>query len=120
MGETVNPAEQRTHKNRLEAVDKSVKEYIKATDDAFAAVNDLFDAHKGKLADLDRAINDERTHRLKLAEEQRKYVDSQNRAQQRQIDTLIEDTKVLRSQSLWERLKWLFEGVNQDRLEESK
>lgn len=52
-----------------------------------------------------KAINAERTHRLKLADEQRAYVDGEDRA------TLLRARWAFQSMTLWQRLRWLVRGA---------
>lgn len=51
------------------------------------------------------AVNDERTHRLKLADEQRGYVDAEDRA------TLLRAKAAFTSMTFWQRLRWLVRGT---------
>jgi hypothetical protein len=56
------------------------------------------------------AINDERTHRLKLAEEQRAYVDGEDRVLSRRITSLVHELDDQRGWTFVQRWRWLFTG----------
>lgn len=60
---------------------------------------------------LDKRINEERTHRLKLAGEQRTYVDTQDLENARQLQTLQMRHVMMDGCSVWRRLYWLVTGV---------
>lgn len=80
-----------------------------------AAMSDGLDTINDRLGTLgvrihqeaDRAresINDERTHRLKLAEEQRDYVDRENAEIRARLFLFM-------SMTFWQRLMWLLRGI---------
>lgn len=56
-------------------------------------------------------INDERTHRLKLANEQRSYVDNEDRLLRQSIQQLQCRTVLLSQSTFWQRLRWLVRGL---------
>jgi hypothetical protein len=51
-----------------------------------------------------RAVNEERTHRLKLADEQRAYVDREDRKQECAL-------AAFKTMTFWQRLRWFVRGV---------
>jgi hypothetical protein len=102
------------------------KDHKRRTDELAASISALADAADTRIleleADLRERISSERTHRLKLAEEQRNYVDgsdreireccqdrwiTSNEAQRRFIDQL----SAFRDRTLLGRLRWLFRGL---------
>lgn len=104
----MNEREQRQHKSRLEELTKTIEEMV-------AMVDQRLTYQTNRVDGLDRSINDERTHRLKLAEEQRRYVD---RLERELRDTMVhyfavhsEEIERLKSPTtFWDRLRWLFTG----------
>ena len=61
-------------------------------------------AHDTALGVLDKAVNTERTHRLAMADDQRGYVDNEDR----QLRTRLNEHLRL---NFWQRLRWLIRGV---------
>ena len=79
------------------------------------------DAAVDRFNDHERKISDERTHRLKLADEQRAYVDARDRelrvcCQERWDATgettkrLADSIRALQDRGFWSRLNWLLTG----------
>ena len=111
----MNATEQRQHKSRLEELSKTIEQVVEA-------VNQRLEYQSNRTVSLDEAINQERTHRLKLAEEQRRYVDRLEKElrdamvhyaalHSEAIQRLTLDTHVLtKSSTFWDRLVWLFIG----------
>lgn len=104
----MNPGQQKNHATALAQVRNASEEFAEATEDQFAAVN--------------ANINNERTHRLKLADEQRSYVDAADSALRRccqeRWDETAQRTKLLndriselRYRGFWSRLNWLLRGL---------
>lgn len=66
-------------------------------------------------ARFEAAVSDERTHRLKLADEQRAYVDARDRESRERIDAIRERIYAIEGRSVagrgfFGRLKWLLRG----------
>ena len=102
----MNPTEQKNHKTALQGLE--------------ATVIDIAESAKSRMDTIDesitqvalRASNDvgeERTVRLKLAEEQRSYVDYEDRMLRHSIQEL-QRQPVLVTSTFWERLRWLVAG----------
>ena len=96
----MDPTEQKNHRTAVATLEK-------ATEEAFAA---LTDRYNGRFLTLDKdlnairqAISDERTHRLKLADEQRAYVDHEDRLLRERIQAFV-------NRGFWSRLNWLLTG----------
>lgn len=102
----MNPVEQKQHKKRTDELEALIGTVESAALDAIEA--------------LRISIGNERTHRLKLADEQRGYVDDADRELRRISDErwlataeaqgrIIAMSEPLR-RDLWGRLKWLVVG----------
>ena len=61
-------------------------------------------AHDTALGVLDAKLNTERTHRLTMADDQRGYVDNEDRQLRTRLNEHLRMT-------FWQRLRWLFRGV---------
>jgi|SRR6185369_11016755 len=99
----MNPTEQKQHKRR--------------TDELEALIGSMETATLEAIEGLRLSIGSERTHRLKLAEEQRAYVDAADRELRRiseeRWQSTAEQSAVLTEplrRDLWGRLKWLVVG----------
>lgn len=57
-----------------------------------------------------RLVSEERTHRLKLADEQRAYVDTRDRRLSDVLDTEIFDRRSFCARGFWSRFNWLLTG----------
>jgi len=89
----VNPAAQKSQTTRLDEVEQAVARFgdaavdqilalerqITAVETRLAGIEMGMDGARLALESLQRQIGDERTHRLKLADEQRAYVDTEDR-----------------------------------------
>ncbi len=107
----MNPNEQKNHKRVTDSISERLDSYVEATD-----------AHLSEMEeDFRTAIGAERTHRLKLADEQRGYVDGEDRklrvcCQERWDATseaqgrIIASIAALRDRGFWGRLNWLMTG----------
>jgi len=103
----MNAAEQRNHKRRTDELTDGLEALAKAFDERIVEV----------LGECRAMVGAERTHRLKLADEQRSYVDAADRQMALQMDGAakvalahtVEATEVLR-RGFWSRLNWLLTG----------
>lgn len=76
--------------------------------DAVSALSERFDEELGNArAESRDALSAERTHRLKLADDQRGYVDAADRQVREQLLAAIAE---LRGRGFWSRLNWLVTG----------
>lgn len=99
----MNGSEQKKHTTVTTAIANSVDAIAAATVARFTHVERrISDAEKF----LRLQIGDERTHRLKLADEQRAYVDSKDAEVRRLADRALSVTE----RGLWGRLRWMFAG----------
>ncbi len=93
----MNPSEQKNHKTALTTLSRETA--------------DAFDALTVRIA---KEISNERTHRLKLADEQRSYVDAADRELRRSMvasdDDLGGRLKGFQSMTLWCRIRWIITG----------
>lgn len=103
----MNPAEQRLHTKATDKLDErltNVETVLAALDERVSAVAKAAEA----------SIGAERTHRLKLADEQRNYVDRRDSEVQttclRQNTLTYADLLELRDRGFWGRLRWLVRG----------
>ncbi len=107
----MNGTEQKAHTTALATLDRRTSEFA----DAITEHLEL------EIEKLRQAIGEERTHRLKLADEQRAYVDGADRAlkqccQERWDVTanthvrLWKEIADLRDRGFWSRLNWLLTG----------
>src|SRR5690242_19296355 len=104
----MNHGEQQTHRTRVLQLEALLKEHEKESRMTL----------QNAYLELSEKIGQERTHRLKLAEEQRSYVDGADRTIRHHIESL--DARLLlqetafthfsRPRSFWARLGWLFTG----------
>lgn len=103
----MNGSEQKNHRTVTATIAQNVEAIASAT--------------ASRLSILERQIGDERTHCLKLADEQRGYVDARDRelrdcCQQRWDDTSATNKHVfgalaaLRDRGFWGRVNWLLTG----------
>lgn len=103
----MNPTQQRNHRTVTHTIAQSVEQIAAAA--------------AARMDRLERAINDERTHRLKLAEEQRGYVDARDRelreccwerwdSTSQTTKRLFDEIGELRNRGFWSRLNWLLTG----------
>jgi hypothetical protein len=88
--------EQKTHKRVTDELAEAVESIAEG---AASNIHRLDE----NVAELSRRINDERTHRLKLAEEQRVYVDAQDRLFHRNLVTFV-------GRGFWSSLNWIVTG----------
>ena len=103
----MNPTEQ---KERRTAV-TNLQDQIDAMDVAFTiALDERTSATLRSLEMLRENINAERTHRLKLADEQRAYVDGLNILHNTRIHVMSDRIDTFRSRGFWSRLNWLVTG----------
>jgi len=99
----MNGSEQRQHKTVTDALATRLDD----VDTVVAALDQrVSDAAQAALA----SIGQERTHRLRLAEEQRGYVDRNDRELRRSIEVLQVRTVVLTQSTFWQRVRWLLFG----------
>mgnify|MGYP003401691487 CR=1 FL=1 len=96
----MNPSEQKSHK--------------KVTADLAAGIEALAATTAERCSTLSEMINTERTLRLKMAEEQRGYVDNEDRLLRRYAEQCVEAAhkrldKFVR-RGFWSRLNWLLTG----------
>lgn len=103
----MNPAEQRDHKRRTDMLEARI---VEAEGNARQALMNVG-------TEIMQQVRNERTHRLKMAEEQRTYVDDADRRLREFIEAqdtrlLAQETRLTAYLSLtfWGRLRWLFTG----------
>ena len=104
----MNPSEQKNHKTALATLGRE-------TADAFDALTSrLGEEHRKVVEFVTKEIGQERTHRLKLADEQRSYVDAQDRELRRDMEAtdrlLNQRFLMLESLTLWGRIRWMVTG----------
>ncbi len=96
----MNPREQRARRTAVETL---------ANETA-----DVFKMYTAELTRLEAAVNSERTHRLKLAEEQRGYVDARDRELRDRCDDRWVRANMradaFEQRGFWSRLNWLLTG----------
>ena len=96
----MNPIQQRNHRTAVETL-------ANTTSDALESVAARFIEQEARIESVNRdfmnAINEERTHRLKLADQQRAYVDAGDR-------TVLQAFQVFKLRGFWSRLNWLLTG----------
>lgn len=103
----MNGTEQRQHKTRTDAISREMADFAEIVET--------------QLTLLRKAVSDERTHRLTLANEQRGYVDNENRlirqccqerwtASSETHKRLGDSISELRYRGFWSRLSWLLTG----------
>lgn len=96
----MNGTEQKTHTGKTDDLDArltNVEEVVAALD---ARIADVAKAAQA-------SIGQERTHRLKLADEQRAYVDQADKEVLRAAVVAVNE---LRTRGLWGRLRWIVRG----------
>ncbi len=114
----MNSTEQRTHKKAITTLEADTLALIEAQS---RVCREVERALRHDLAVLRMAVGEERTHRLKLADEQRAYVDSADTAlrrccQERWDETarttkrLWDSLAALDRMTVWQRLYWLVMG----------
>lgn len=107
----MNPTEQKTHQTALRDLENATSDRM---DSLETLCHQIFEAARD-------GINEERTHRLKLANEQRGYVDNEDRqirqcCQERWNETSATTKRLgdriseLRDRGFWSRLNWLLSG----------
>jgi len=96
----MNAVEQKKHATAVSTLEA-------ATTDAIEAMSERLRDESDRLFDI---IGDERTHRLKMAEEQRGYVDAADRRLDRLIEAETADRRAFVGRGFWSRLNWLMTG----------
>lgn len=103
----MNPVEQGNHRRVTDAIAHHVESIATATAQRFTEIErqaaGFRDSVVERFAHVDRRINEERTHRLKLADEQRGYVDMRDRDISRAFESL-------RARGFFGRMNWLLTG----------
>lgn len=99
----MNPSEQRSHRTVTSSLAKGIEEVANASGERMTLLEERIGAAERRCATLAESINAERTHRLKLADEQRYYVDRGDKT----VDLMI---RGLRDRGFFGRLKWLLRG----------
>ncbi len=106
----MNPTEQRTHTTATVALEARIRILEALVDHQVAALLQFLPGTAAELedvrasiADVRQAVGNERTHRLKMAEEQRNYVDGADR----QILAAINEVC---GWSWWQRVRWVLTG----------
>ena len=114
----MNPQEQRDHRTRLDQLERDLTRVV---DGIVVETRTRFTDERAVSA---KAWNDERTQRLKLAEEQRTYVDAQDRSLRAELKRLAQHVEALevehvwqarQTRTLWGRIGWLLRGWRKDR-----
>lgn len=93
----MNPTEQRRHTTNLQMLEKTTEQALSEMD---LALRDF----------VREQVGGERTHRLKLADEQRAYVDSADRNIKGRLEILESRARSAQRLTLLGRLIWLFTG----------
>jgi uncharacterized protein (DUF3084 family) len=96
----MNPVQQKAHTRRTDELEQMVTDLGTVV---FAKVNSV-----GQHADT--IVNEERTHRLKLAEEQRAYVDEEDNKLYKYIQATESHLARFTHRTFWQRFKWLLFG----------
>ncbi len=106
----MNGTQQKNHSTALSELAGGLNEFASASLERMVEIEQsLTHAHQSvkfahaEIARLETALNNERTHRLELADQQRSYVD---RADMEVLDSL----RRLRDRSFLSRLNWLITG----------
>lgn len=103
----MNATEQKLHTRKTD----ELADVIAGTQ---AAVLERFEEVERNLAQLRDRLGDERTFRLKLAQEQRAYVDAEDQRLQRdylfRIDEVGIQLNTFQTRTFWARLGWLLTG----------
>jgi hypothetical protein len=114
----MNPTEQKNRHRVTDELAKGMEDFAAATEDRFVAMERrILAAEGGARAHVDA----ERTFRLKMADEQRAYVDNEDRKLrqccQERWDSTAHSTQQLgaaifglRDRGFWSRLNWLIRG----------
>lgn len=88
------------------AIDHQILPNLNALHAKIADYDTRFAAH-------DKRVGEERTARLKMADEQRMYVDHEDWLLRRSVAMLSEDVtawRAFRLRTFWQRLRWLLTG----------
>ena len=96
----MNGTEQRKHRTAMATVEANMIEALEALTERLEAL-ELDEATDVKA--IMAAIGDERTDRLKLADEQRTYVDRGDKNTDAKVDRFI-------ARGFWSRLNWILFG----------
>lgn len=100
----MNPEQQKNHKRVTDALATQISGLVDATDETFREMD----------RDLREAISAERTHRLKLADEQRGYVDAADQTLHRALrgveEVMDARLRAIESMSFLARMRWFFTG----------
>lgn len=96
----MNPNEQKNHKRVTDSLSERLDSYVEATDAHLSEMEEEFRA----------AVNAERTHRLKLAEEHQNYIDTAVREIRSNHASLGDFTVRFVGRGFWARLNWLVTG----------
>ncbi len=114
----MNPSEQRAHTTRVDQLERDVERLLEKI---AADTRDRFTAERQTSAN---AWNSERTHRLEMAEQQRAYVDQEDRKLREGVKRLTERVADLeldhtrrnvQGRTIWGRIGWLLRGRSWDR-----
>lgn len=107
----MNASEQRKHTTALDDLAAAMEDFVTATEERIVNFE----------KDIRQTVSDERTHRLKLADEQRTYVDARDRDLRDRADARESTQNALR-EAIWAaiiglrdrsfmgRLKWVIFG----------
>lgn len=109
--EIMNPTEQRNHRKATTEIAHAVEALSEATQDELTRIE----------TELRESISAERTHRLKLANEQRAYVDAEDRkgreiyqerwnADSESHQNILKRLSEFRDRTFMGRMRWIFRG----------
>lgn len=102
----MNSTEQRQHTTRLDALRRDLEEtqrLFTELSETLATTKDLSLLRLDLGDRIREQVGEECTHRLKLAEEQRSYVDTQDKRLEQRLHAFVQMT-------FWHRLAWLVFG----------
>lgn len=114
----MNQEEQKSHRTKTQELGRGLmtveKDLAAMVEFVETATKTLQNHETIMLVDLPEqmrtAVGEERTHRLKLADEQRAYVDSENRRLNIYVEAYHDKFCAHMERGFWGRLKWLLFG----------
>lgn len=106
----MNGTEQTNHRTVTSQLRREFDAASTETTRALHVCADRLRAHDRDAIRLEKAINDERTHRLRLADEQRGYVDARDNDVLRAVEAVNDRATAFVSRGFWSRLNWLLTG----------
>ena len=110
----MNPTEQKAHTRATDELRKDLGKLESAVTHRTFQMEQTVKNDLNKLLtrfdQLGRQLQDERTHRLKLTDEQRKYVDTQDQELWRYLEFTENARGKFQARTFWSRLNWLLTG----------